>query len=63
VGAPTDAAARGATDDKLLCVVPGDDHVSEPSFNATRAVTITARPDEIWPWLIQIGMGRAGWYS
>jgi len=26
-------------------------------------VTITARPEAIWPWLIQIGVTRAGWYS
>src|SRR6266567_8479342 len=34
-----------------------------PAFNATRAVTIQARPEEIWPWLVQIGITRAGWYS
>ena len=32
-------------------------------FNATRAVTVEARPEEIWPWLVQIGCKRAGWYS
>ena len=32
-------------------------------MNATRAITINARPEEIWPWLVQIGTGRAGWYS
>jgi hypothetical protein len=34
-----------------------------PVFNATRAVTVNARPEDIWPWLVQIGFGRAGWYS
>jgi len=53
----------GATDDELVRALPGDDDVPRPTFNATRAVTITARPEEIWPWLIQIGVGRAGWYS
>ncbi|MDB5076930.1 MAG: hypothetical protein JWO42_3109 [Chloroflexi bacterium] len=53
----------GATDDEVARPLPGDDHVPQPTFNATRAVTITARPEAIWPWLIQIGVGRAGWYS
>ena len=43
--------------------MPGDDIVARPVFNATRAVTVNARPEEIWPWLVQIGFGRAGWYS
>ena len=53
----------GATDDEVLRSLPGDDAVLQPTFNATRAVTVSARPEEIWPWLIQIGVGRAGWYS
>jgi hypothetical protein len=53
----------GATDDEVARPLPGDDDVPRPTFNATRAVTITARPEEIWPWLIQIGVTRAGWYS
>jgi hypothetical protein len=50
-------------DDEVVRPLPGDGLVQRPTFNATRAVTITARPDEIWPWLVQIGVGRAGWYS
>ena len=53
----------GATDQEVTRPLLGDNDVSKPTFNATRAVTITARPEEIWPWLIQIGLGRAGWYS
>lgn len=34
-----------------------------PSFNATRAVTVHAPPEAIHPWIVQIGMTRAGWYS
>jgi hypothetical protein len=41
----------------------GDEVVPSPTFNATRAVTIDASPEAIWPWLVQIGFGRAGWYS
>jgi len=43
--------------------MPGDDIVKHPTFNATRAVTINARPEAIWPWLVQMGTARAGWYS
>jgi len=53
----------GATDEEVARAMPGDDVVKHPTFNATRAVTILARPEEIWPWLVQIGCKRAGWYS
>jgi hypothetical protein len=53
----------GATYEEVARAMPGDDVVKHPTFNATRAVTIQARPEEIWPWLVQIGIKRAGWYS
>ena len=53
----------GATDEEVARTLPGDDVVKQPTFNATRAVTIQARPEDIWPWLVQIGCKRAGWYS
>ena len=53
----------GATDEEVAREMPGDEIVSRPVFNATRAVTVYAPPEEIWPWLVQIGFGRAGWYS
>jgi hypothetical protein len=53
----------GATRDELARSMPGDEIVRRPIFNATRAVTINARPEDIWPWIAQIGFGRAGWYS
>jgi hypothetical protein len=43
--------------------MPGDEFVADPTFNATRAITIDAGPDHIWPWLRQVGVTRAGWYS
>ncbi len=42
--------------------MPGDEIVQNPTFNATRAVTIKARPEEIWPWIVQYGYKRAGMY-
>jgi hypothetical protein len=53
----------GATPDEVSRTLPGDDVVSDPTFNATRAITIVARPEQIWPWLLQVGVKRAGWYS
>lgn len=53
----------GATEAEVSRVMPGDDLVPEPTFNATRAVTINGRPEEVWPWIVQIGYGRAGFYS
>jgi hypothetical protein len=53
----------GATHKELAQRMPGDEIVRRPIFNATRVVTINARPEDIWPWIVQIGFGRAGWYS
>lgn len=53
----------GATDEEVNRSMPGDDIVIDPSFNATRVVTVNAPPEAIWPWLVQIGCKRAGWYS
>ena len=50
----------GATDEELERQMPGDEIVEHPTFNATRALTIEARPEEIWPWIVQLGVNRAG---
>jgi hypothetical protein len=44
-------------------LLPGDQLVPRPQFDQTMALTIDARPSAIWPWLLQMGFGRAGWYS
>jgi hypothetical protein len=54
---------RGLADAEAVGRMPGDELVSDPSFNATRAITIDAPPEAVWPWLVQLGYGRAGWYS
>jgi hypothetical protein len=53
----------GATDAEVAASMRGDELVPKSSFTATRAVTIDAAPESVWPWLVQIGYGRAGWYS
>lgn len=53
----------GATPTEYARSMPGDPDVEDPVFNATRAITIRATPEQIWPWLIQMGFGRAGFYG
>src|ERR671936_650280 len=53
----------GATDEEVARAMPGDQIQPQPIFNATRAVTIDARPEQIWPWLVQMGYKRAGFYG
>ncbi len=53
----------GATDEEVHQPMPGDDEVSQANFQSTRAITIKARPAEVWSWLVQMGYGRAGFYS
>ncbi|HMK92330.1 MAG TPA: hypothetical protein VK576_04965 [Thermoleophilia bacterium] len=53
----------GATDAEVAGEMPGDALVPEASFCATRAITIDAAPGAVWPWLAQLGFGRAGFYS
>ncbi len=43
--------------------LPGDDLVPETTAIETRGITIDAPPEAVWPWLVQMGFGRAGWYS
>ena len=43
--------------------LPGDALVPHPIFVSTHAITIDAPPDRVWPWIAQMGAGRAGWYS
>jgi hypothetical protein len=53
----------GSTDDEIKRVMSGDEIVQKPDFVATRAVSIEAPPTEVWKWIVQIGSGRAGFYS
>lgn len=53
----------GATPFERTRALPGDDLVPTPRIASTRAILINAPPDAIWPWLVQIGWQRAGWYS
>lgn len=43
--------------------LPGDELVPEPKWSYTLGVSIDASPEEIWPWIAQVGQGRGGFYS
>lgn len=53
----------GATPAEVRAEMPGDTLLDRAEFVATRAVSIAATPEEVWPWLVQVGFGRAGFYS
>lgn len=54
----------GATPDEVRQPMRGDDRIPHPGVSATRAITIAAPPEDVWPWLVQMGgYDRAGWYS
>ena len=53
----------GATGDEIKRDLPGDDLVSNPKGSYIHAITISATAADIWPWLVQIGQGRGGFYS
>ena len=53
----------GSTPDERGRTWPGDAHVADPEVINTRAVAVAAPPEAIWPWIVQFGLGRAGFYS
>ena len=53
----------GATPEEVANIVVGDDLCADARVIATRCITISAPPDEVFPWIRQMGFGRAGWYS
>jgi hypothetical protein len=53
----------GSTAAERAMPIPGDADIPPHSVVTTRAVTIHAPPEEIWPWIAMIGQGRGGFYS
>lgn len=53
----------GATPKEIDSLVVGDDICSDATLIATRSITISAPPQDVFPWIRQMGFGRAGWYS
>jgi hypothetical protein len=53
----------GSRAEEVAGEMPGDQLLDGAAFVATRAVSIDAPPERVWPWLVQVGFGRAGFYS
>jgi hypothetical protein len=53
----------GARDSEVAWKLPGDELLPGADLVTTRAVTIDAPPEAIWPWLAQMGSGRGGAYT
>lgn len=53
----------GVDDAERAMALPGDDLVPDANGADTRGIDIAAPPEAVWPWLLQMGYGRAGWYS
>jgi hypothetical protein len=56
-------AALGATDEERRKPLPGDELVPDPLTTSTRATTVNAPVEAVWPWLAQIGQDRGGFSS
>ena len=52
-----------ATAGEQARTLPGDDLIPQPLGSVNHAITIQRPPHEVWPWLVQMGSGRAGWYA
>jgi hypothetical protein len=53
----------GSTVAERRAPMPGDHSVVRPQVVATHAATISTPPERIWPWLVQVGWHRGGWYT
>jgi len=62
VGAARLGRRSGVTDDEVAAPLPGDEIVPDARVVIDRATTLDAPPDQVWPWIVQLGKRRAGWY-
>lgn len=53
----------GSTAAERRAMMPGDELVQHPQVGATHAASVPAAPHSIWPWLVQVGWHRGGWYT
>ena len=56
-------ARWGTTPSDLTRAMAGDSLIADPTYSGTMALIVSARPEHIWPWLVQIGYQRGGLYS
>jgi len=53
----------GATDEEVQGIWPGDEFALHPTIDATHAINVDAPPEDVWPWIAQLGQNKAGFYS
>jgi hypothetical protein len=53
----------GATPDEVSRPLPGDELIADPLYVTTHAIAIAAPPEDVFPWLVQIGQNRGGFYT
>lgn len=53
----------GATEAEVRSALPGDGLLARAVYQTMHAIDVEATPDEVWPWLVQMGQGRGGFYS
>ena len=53
----------GSTSLERKAWMPGDGIVTAPQFEVTHGITVDAPPENVWPWLVQMGWHRGGWYT
>lgn len=53
----------GSTSEEVASSLPGDELLAQADLTSTRAITVRAGIEQVWPWLAQMGQGRGGLYS
>jgi len=53
----------GVTNEEAFGPLPGDDVIPHPMLEWTRGITVGTSPAQVWPWLVQMGYHRVGWYT
>jgi hypothetical protein len=53
----------GATNEEVAATYPADELVPQPASFVNRVVTINAKPEQIYPWIVQLGADKGGMYS
>ena len=53
----------GVSDAEAYGSLPGDDLIAHPMVEWTRGITVRTTAERVWPWLVQMGYGRGGWYT
>ena len=56
-------SVSGSTPAERAATLPGDELIVRPSLVTNHAATLSAPPEQVWPWLTQVGWHRGGWYT